>query len=375
MLDAIRAQPTISVSVEAEDGHGAGLGAEAVPLGRGSAFRVAPMLASLQTSTESFLVVGQVRVVSTPAGTLELEAVVRGLWTAVHRSPKGTAAGVQGWRGISDHAAIGALVADWVRAALPEPDTTADARATAAGKAIAEQSRNSVERARRLRYALELRLSDTIRGTYKESLDTVLADLVELSVITSRARDEAREAAREGMWAWRSNPSAYHAQRKLRDPSLPTRSGDRAARRKPWFASYDAAVRHCERTEELLGEELHLLQGLLSAASAIATARDAQAQERFTLTATVGGVALGVPALIVGLYGVSTVVPLHFDLRSAEVIGSLSVASLFACVLAFITTPGPLVRRLRHAGITLVAVSIMMCLVGAAGYYFPAVTH
>jgi hypothetical protein len=37
----------------------------------------------------------------------------------------------------------------------------------------------------------------------------------------SRARDEAAEARRGGLSAWRSNPAVYHDQRRLQDPTLP----------------------------------------------------------------------------------------------------------------------------------------------------------
>ena len=341
----------------------------------GTAFRVAPLLTVLDLGTATAVVVGHVAVTVTDGLPPVVTARIRGLWTSTSRAAVGVGApepGPRHWRGSIDHPGAVDALTRWLTARIGPTRGDRERVATVLSKTVAEASRNAVEEIRALRYELESHLSATIRGESRSRLDVVLADLVELSVIVGRARDEAREAAREGLAAWLSVPAAYHARRRLQDPSLPPQPGAVAARAEPWFALYDASVRQCQAAEQLLGEELQLLQGRLTAASTVATARDAQAQESLTLLATVGGVALGVPGIIVGLYGVSNVLPLHWDSRSAAVIAPIALASMLASALAFATTAGGFRRRLNRAGLTLAAVLVMVVVVALAGYSFPS---
>ena len=345
------------------------------PLPADAAFRLAPLLAILDLGTATAVAVGHVEVTVVAGEPPVLRARVRGLWLSASKAAVGTAApepGPRRWRGVIDHPEVVAAAVGWLRARSGPTDGDPEQVATVLSKDVAESSRDAVQELRSLRYELESHLSATIRGESRSRLDVVLADLVELSVIAGRARDEAREAARSGLDAWRSVPAAYHARRRLQDPALPPRPGAEAAQAESWFALYDASVRQCQAAEQLLGEEVQLLQGRLTAASTVAIARDAQAQESLTLLATVGGVALGVPGIIVGLYGVSNVLPLHWDSRSAAVIAPIALASILASVLAFVTTAGGVRRRLRRAGVTLLAVLVMVAVVAVAGYSFPA---
>jgi hypothetical protein len=63
----------------------------------------------------------------------------------------------------------------------------------------------------------------------------------------------------------------------------------------------------CEAMDRLLTDESALLRQLLDAASSVSLARDARAQETFTLVATVGGVLIGMPALIIAIDSATTV--------------------------------------------------------------------
>jgi hypothetical protein len=128
--------------------------------------------------------------------------------------------------------------------------------ATAIAKAIAESSRNEVHSLRTLRYEYERVIGVNLRRLRTRELEFVLADVVELTVAASRARDEAAESWREGLESWRSDSAAYHAQRRLQDPTLPRRVGERRAHRKAWFAILDAGVRQCKAMDQMLTEEV-----------------------------------------------------------------------------------------------------------------------
>lgn len=347
-------------------------------LAPGAAFRCVPLLAVLEVDEGTVICVGQCSVVVEASGRVHTSAYLRGLWSSPRTDPVGPGApepGARRWRGEADAAGVAEVVQAWLAAGRPgSPDADPEARATQVAKAVAEQSRNAVESLRALRYEIEGHLSATIRGESRSRLDVVLADLVELSVVAGRTRDEARTAVREGLTAWRTDRgrAAYHARRRMHDRTLPERPGAGTAVQEEWFATYDAGIRQCEAAERLLDEELQLLQGRLAAASTVATARDAQAQESLTLLATVGGVALGVPGVIVGLYGVSDVLPLRWDARSAAVVFPLALAGLLAAVLAFALTPGTPGRRLRRSLQAFGWVLLLVVVVAFAGYWFPA---
>ena len=199
-------------------------------------------------------------------------------------------------------------------------------------KAIAESSRNEAYTVRELRYELERTIGASLRRLRTQELESVLADVVELTVAVSRAREGATEDRRGGLNSWRSAPAAYHAQRRLQDPTLPRRPGARKARRLSWFPILDAGVRQCEAMDRLLAEESTLLHQLLDAAASVSVARDAQAQETFTLVATGGGVLIGIPALIIALYGATSVLPINTS--NLVVLLPVAAAGLLAALLA-----------------------------------------
>jgi hypothetical protein len=238
---------------------------------------------------------------------------------------------------------------------------------TALAKALAERSRNAVTRLRSLRYALERLLGGEIRGSTKD-VEGLLADVLELSTAAGRARDEARAAVREGLWTWRTDDAAYHAQRRLMDPTLLDRDPDGAGRARPWFPTFDAAVRQCSQMQGQLGEEAQTLQGMLTAASTIAVTRDARSQESLTLIAAVGGILLGVPGLVLALYGASSVLPLSG--RNSIFLVPLGGAAALAAVIAALL-PGRGRRSwVLRVGLTLLAVVVITLLLLYAGLLY-----
>ncbi len=204
-------------------------------------------------------------------------------------------------------------------------------------------------------------------------MELVLADVVGLSTIVGRARDIARSCLRSGLKYSVNNPAMYHAQRRLLDPSLPPREGREAAEADPTFPVYDAGIRQCRALGQELSDEVDALRAVLASGSAIAVTRDAQAQEKFTILATVSAVALGLPALVLALYGASAFLPFERTLAfgSFRLLYPVLVAGILAACLAA-SLPGKGKRRWRFFG-TLAGVIVVFVLLAFAGSYGPSV--
>ncbi|MGY1805049.1 hypothetical protein ACI78T_17340 [Blastococcus sp. SYSU D00922] len=340
----------------------------------GWVLRAAPLLEVADVGEHLLVAVGQTQVRVHGNGDADLVVVVRALWQATARSmPRrqgemGFRAAVD-WTPVSDHSGIAGVV-DGLVARLPGiAGEGADATATQLAKALAETSRNAVSALRRLRYSMERRLAAEIRDGTK-SVESALADILELSTAAGRARDEARAARREGLWSWRSDDAAYQAQRRLLDPSLPERTTDVEGRSRPWFLTLDAGVRQCVQMDDQLAEETAVLHGLLTAASTIAVTRDARAQENLTLIAAVGGILLGLPGLVLALYGASTVLPLSG--KNSKFVVPLIVAGGLAIVIAALLPGHGRVRAKRIFGTVLSVVVTTLLLMWAGGLVPPS---
>ena len=142
-------------------------------------------------------------------------------------------------------------------------------------KALAEGSRNTVAELRGLRYEMERQVADLLAQRRNTALRLVMAQLVELSIAVSRARDQARDTLRE-----------------VRNPGV---------------------TRHCEAMDAELGEEITRLQSLLSSVSTFAVAQEGEAQQRFNTLAAAAAAGLGLPALILSLYGADDYLPFTWD--------------------------------------------------------------
>jgi hypothetical protein len=348
--------------------------AHGVAVPSGSAFRAAPLLEVADLGEQLLVAVGQTQVLVDGDGAVRLGIVVRGLWQATRRSmprSQGEMAfeGAADWTPVPDHTRLAGVV-EGMLAGLPTAVAgEADASSTRLAKALAERSRNAVGDLRQLRYSLERRLAAEIRKGTKD-VETSLADVLELSIAAGRARDEAREAMREGLWSWRSDDAAYQAQRRLLDPSLPQRDSDDEGRSRPWFLVLDAGVRQCMQMENQLGEEAAVLHGLLTAASTIAVTRDARAQENLTLIAAVGGILLGLPGLVLALYGASTVLPLSGE--NSVFLIPLAAAGFLAVVIAALLPGHGRIRVKRIFGTVLAVTVTTLLLVWAGGLVPPS---
>lgn len=95
---------------------------------------------------------------------------------------------------------------------------------------------------------MERQVADLLAQRRNTALRMVMAQLVELSLAVSRARDQAREALREGRFN-------------------------------------TVTLRHCEAMDAELGDEVTRLQSLLSSVSTFAVAQEGEAQQRFNTLA------------------------------------------------------------------------------------------
>ena len=167
-------------------------------------------------------------------------------------------------------------------------------------KSVAEHGRDSVEAIRQFRYTAERHLASSITDDSYDGLS--LPALIELGIAAGRSRDIALRAARSGLWVYRFNDAVYHAHRRMMDPTLaPREEGE--VDLPSWFRTLDAGVRQCQMMASYLTDELDQLHRLVQATASISAARDVRAQEHFNFVATIGAVVLGLPALVLAVYG------------------------------------------------------------------------
>jgi len=331
----------------------------------GYTFRAAPLL-EVVDGEHGVIAVGQTQVWVAQNGTPWVAVLVRAMWH-VGDDDRGRwePVAVEDEKAQTD--AVVARILSRLRSGSPDGGDT-ERFATAMAKHFAERSRDAVAGFRQLRYAVEHSLAHQLRHSTKE-LDHTLSDVLELSTVASRARDEAREAARAGLWAWRNDASIYHAQRRLLDPSLPERDSDQEGRDRPWFVLYDAAVRQAVQMERQLGEETSAFGGLLTAASTIAVTRDARSQHTFNWVAGMGGILLGLPALILAMYGAGDLLPL--GPTTYGILLPVVAAGLVALAIALFL-PGMGAGRAKRFWATLAAVLVTIALLYWAGREVPA---
>ncbi len=192
-------------------------------------------------------------------------------------------------------------------------------------KAITEGSRNTVAQLRDLRYEVERQVADLLAQRRSTALRSVLAQLVELSMAFSRARDHAREAIREH----RGNA---------------------------------AALRHCEAMDAELGEEVTRLQSLLGSVSTFAVAQEGEVQQRFNTLAAAAAAGLGLPALILSLYGADDYLPFTWD-RAWRALTPIAVVLSLAGLMITHRMPGRTTAKQYLAALGLIAGLLGMLLV------------
>ncbi|MGI5501006.1 hypothetical protein [Lentzea sp. CA-135723] len=204
-------------------------------------------------------------------------------------------------------------------------------RALTIAKALAEGSRNAVAELRGLRYEMERQVADLLAQRKNTALRLVMAQLVELSMAVSRARDVAQEAIREGRFT-------------------------------------TVTMRHCEAMNAELGDEVTRLQALLSSVSTFAVAQEGEAQQRFNTLAAAAAAGLGLPALILSLYGADDYLPFTWD-KAWRALTPIAGALTLAAAIILNRVPGRTTAK-HH----LIALGLITGLVGVllvAGFLAP----
>ena len=342
----------------------------------GAAFRVAPLLHVARLADGHLIVVGQTRVTVASSGAPQLTVHVTAGWATGELAVRLGREPVEGrrrqpfdrldnWQPIDPCTEQETAVRTALHLARWPDDGDAEERATALAKDLAERSREAVADLRTLRYELQGLLSGELRRASTRTLERLLADLLELSNAASRAQDEARECAREGLWTWRTDDAAYHAQRVAQDPTLALRAGVTEPVQRRWLPRLDAAVRQCQAMDVQLGDESAALRGLLNATSTMSVTRDARSSETFNLLASVGGIMLGLPALVLTLYGASSVLPLSTS--NFVVLIPLAVAGLAAAIIAAFLPGRERTGRAKRFWAALGAVVVTLGLLAGAG--------
>ncbi|WP_082114686.1 hypothetical protein [Lentzea aerocolonigenes] len=208
------------------------------------------------------------------------------------------------------------------------PDDSA--KADVIEKAVAEGSRNTVAELRGLRYEMERQVADLLAQRRNTALRLVMAQLVELSIAFSRARDQARDTLRE-----------------VKAPGV---------------------RRHCEAMDVELGEEITRLQTLLSSVSTFAVAQEGEAQQRFNMLAAAAAAGLGLPALILSLYGADAYLPFTWD-KAWRALGPIAGALVLAAGIILRRMPGR--TTAKHCLTALGLIAGLMGVLLIAGFLAP----
>lgn len=210
---------------------------------------------------------------------------------------------------------------------IPDGNVNAD---VVIPKAIAEGSRNTVAELRGLRYEMERQVADLLAQRRNTALRLVMAQLVELSIAFSRARDQARDTLRE-----------------VKAPGVRL---------------------HCEAMDVELGEEITRLQALLSSVSTFAVAQEGEAQQRFNMLAAAAAAGLGLPALILSLYGADAYLPFTWD-KAGRALGPIAGALALAAGIILNRMPGRTTAKHYLTALGLIAGLMGVLLV--AGFLAP----
>ncbi|WP_026123044.1 hypothetical protein [Nocardiopsis halotolerans] len=310
----------------------------------------APLLRVLGPPGRRRVVVGRIRVRTGRDAVPEVALAVQAVWSED-----------DGWH--QDRSASGDADEE-LTASLARPAHTVvgDERSMAVtmAKAFAESSRNEVLRLRELRYELEQRMADHLAGRTEGPLRPLLAAAVELSTAVGRARDQALEAIRAALGVWVWDRQAY----------LRVRDGVEADTAPAWEARLRAGVRHCQAMERELNEEADRLQALLGGMSSFAVAEGAVAQERFTLAVGAGAAVIGLPALVLSLYGANPYLPLDSFDGTWRILLPIGVTALTAVFVVIRWMPGP--KRPHHYLTAAGAVAALLSVLLLAGALVPS---
>jgi len=190
----------------------------------------------------------------------------------------------------------------------------------------------------------------------------VVESLLQRNIVCSRASDQARECLREGLWVHVTGPEAYHACRRLQEPAIINPAAPATAGTRTWMRLHDAGMRQCQELRRQLEGESSSIRDLLTSAASISSSREADSQSRFNLLVAVISFALGVPALVLAVYGADLITPLTTGQRTWAYVPVLSGLVIAALLTYFRAPKGEhrLTWRMGAAGILAVIVLLIV---------------
>lgn len=276
--------------------------------------RVAPFLALVDDGRSGTIIaVGHSVVVTTAdAGPVRIETRIAAAWVE-HEARTGRFVElVEADRPVPPDHRLSRPVQRAIQAAVAGIDLTSTGEDSVArvAKALSESSRESVALLRDQRYELERTLAETSGGSAGSRHTTVVSSLLQLDIMCGRSRDIVREIEREGLWLHLTDADAYHSYRQLQDPRLLTGLPEAANGTRSWMRQHDAALRQCAAMKTQLEEEMVSLRSLIASAASISNSKDADAQSRFNVIAAIASIGLGLPALVLSLYGATVLLPM-----------------------------------------------------------------
>lgn len=329
-----------------------------------STIRAVPLLHVSGDPGQRLVMVGHTRVIVQDVDHVAVECFVGNVWTEGADEGEFT---LVNKGDASGNARVAEAVQRFTDAlpAWPEASEASDSQMHAArhAKALAEMSRNSVAQVREIRYALEHRLAVFSGKGHQTSSNTpIVASLLELNIICGRAADQAREAVREGLWLHLSDSVAYHSYRRLQDPSIINDAAVATPSTRTWMRLHDAAIRQCLEMRKQLDAESATTRALMAAAASISNSREADAQSSFNTLAAVASLGLGIPALVLALYGADRLLPLNTESKQLAFI-PVAAGLFFAALIAIWRAPKGKSSRVwifAAIGIILILLSLLI---------------
>jgi hypothetical protein len=341
--------------------------------GATSVLRVVPLLRSFNVNGQQHLASGSVRVVVSGELAVAFEVFLQGIWarqeqTSLFTPLDAAADEAERWAAATS-ALAGELAQPLEASGLGEMEL--EYLAAALAKGLAEKSRNAAADLREIRYALELELAETsTRASTHGSQASVVSALLQLGIICGRAGDSTREAVREGLWVHVTDSAAYHAHRVLLNPAIVTHLAPATVLTRPWMRLHDAAIRQCLELGKQLDAESVAVHALLAAAASVSSSREADAQTSFNTLAAVASLGLGIPALVLALYGADRLLPLDTLPRQVAFL-PVAAGLVFATVLAMRRSPRGEHRRVWIVGAA-AALTALLGLLVIAGVLAPS---
>lgn len=173
------------------------------------------------------------------------------------------------------------------------------------GKELTGKSTDALVTVRGMRYDLERQLikGNDEKETERLSTSAIVSSLALLGILVGKAADHSRELLREGLWLHATDSASYQAYRKHRDPLLLKTNKLPNVKSRKWMEKHDATIRQCQSLESQLREESRSVRAILTAATTISAANEAEAQKTLNFIVGTASIAIGLPALVFSLYG------------------------------------------------------------------------